>query len=215
MVTYSEALVDRVSLFVPTAQRSKLFEHALKFSCMNRNYLYISASYFEICFMRHVELAIVQKIFGIHILICPAAPRCLPRQHQRLSSNSSGSWHSPICYEGTESQWLLHAPYLALKFLHLILPDNQFGRPWWDVLALDTKEMEIFTDTMIDTYENPSMKGQASPEIYAKDSEGLSFKAATGLTPRALKAMPYLKTLRAVKLRQIHKRKITYCPKMA
>ena len=65
--------------------------------------------------------------------------------------------------------------YLSLKHVHETLPDDDMGRPWWDTLGLNIEEMMLVVSTMLDTYENPSVKGQVGAEVYAKDGEGLNF----------------------------------------
>lgn len=65
--------------------------------------------------------------------------------------------------------------YLSLGHLRETLPDDDMGRPWWDTLALSIDEMHLVVDTMINTYQDRSVKGQVGAEVYAKDGEGLSF----------------------------------------
>ncbi|KAK5940328.1 hypothetical protein PMZ80_007748 [Knufia obscura] len=65
--------------------------------------------------------------------------------------------------------------YFALKHVGETLPDDEMGRSWWDTLGLNIEEMELVVKTILDTYQNPSVKGQVGAEVYAKDGEGLSF----------------------------------------
>lgn len=85
------------------------------------------------------------------------------------------SFSTPLCLFVQPQSIAGGAFHLALKHLQHALPDDEFGRPWWEVLGLDTAEMAIVIDTMIDTYHNPGLKGQAGAEIYLKDDEGLNF----------------------------------------
>lgn len=91
------------------------------------------------------------------------------------------SFSTPLCLFVQPQSIAGGAFYLALKHVHLSLPDDEYGRPWWEVLGLDIAEMETVLETMIETYQNPSSKGQASAEIYAKDGEGLNFNATRRL----------------------------------
>lgn len=65
--------------------------------------------------------------------------------------------------------------YLSLKHVHEALPDDEMGRSWWDTLGLNLDEMELVVKTMLETYQNPSVRGQVGAEVYAKDGEGLNF----------------------------------------
>lgn len=67
------------------------------------------------------------------------------------------------------------ALYLGLKHVGEQLPDDEYGRAWWETLGLDHTEVSLVLETMLDTYQNPSLKGQAGSEVYAKDGEGLNF----------------------------------------
>lgn len=75
------------------------------------------------------------------------------------------------------------ALYLGLRHVGVKLPDDESARPWWDTLALDHKEMELVIDTMLTTYENPQLKGQAGPEIYAKEMDIMTFEHTRQITP--------------------------------
>ena len=91
------------------------------------------------------------------------------------------SFSTPLCLFVQPQSVAGSAMYLALRHVGLTLPDDHHGRPWWEILGLDTAEMMTTLEMMIDTYKNPGLKGQAGAEIYAKDGEGLDFNTTRRL----------------------------------
>ncbi|KAK5084778.1 hypothetical protein LTR05_005856 [Lithohypha guttulata] len=104
--------------------------------------------------LRNVSWAVVTDSFTTHM--------CLLVQPQSIAAGSL---------------------YLGLKHTGLTLPDDEFGRPWWDTLRLDPKEMEVVLETMLTTYENPQIRGSAGPEVYARDIDTMNFEHTRHVTP--------------------------------
>lgn len=89
------------------------------------------------------------------------------------------------------------ALYIGLKHTGVKLPDGDDGRPWYDVMALDTTEMAKVMDIMLTTYENPSLPRQAPSEAYTRDSESLAFHTTRSSSPPPMNGADQLMTDRA------------------
>lgn len=78
------------------------------------------------------------------------------------------------------------ALYLGLKHAAVKLPDDDWGRPWWENLVLDVKEVEMVLETMLSTYENATSKGNAGPEIYERGEDTMNWEHTRMSTPSAM-----------------------------
>ena len=63
------------------------------------------------------------------------------------------------------------ALYAALKFTGVSLPDDEQGRPWWDHLGMDAKDILEAVTLMSNTWENQVLPREGQKEVYAKARE--------------------------------------------
>ena len=106
---------------------------------------------------------------------------------KRLRNNSwavvTDSFTTNLCLFVQPQSIAGGALYLGLKHSGIKLPDDEEGRPWWEALVLDVKEMELVLESMLSTYENPQLKGQAGSEIYTRDPDIMSFHNTRHISP--------------------------------
>jgi len=75
------------------------------------------------------------------------------------------------------------ALHLGLKHSGVKLPDDEYGRPWWEALGLNVDEMSTVLEVILSTYENPGMPRQAPGEAYVRDVDTMIFEHTRMPTP--------------------------------
>ena len=83
------------------------------------------------------------------------------------------------------------ALYAALKFTGVSLPDDEQGRPWWDHLGMEAKDMLEAVTLMSNTWENQVLPREGQKEVYAKARENgpdvtrMAASPAIAVSPRS------------------------------
>lgn len=75
------------------------------------------------------------------------------------------------------------ALYIGLKHADIRLNDDDYGRSWWEQLGLDTTEMALVIEIMLDTYEDSSISRKQQDGIYIKDSDSINFEMTRQASP--------------------------------
>lgn len=109
------------------------------------------------------------------------------QEHKKLRNVSwavvTDSFTTPLCLLVQPQSVAGGALYLGLKHADVKLPDDEWGRPWWENLALDVREVETVLQTMLSTYENANVKASAGPEVYERGEDTMNWNNTRMSTP--------------------------------
>lgn len=75
------------------------------------------------------------------------------------------------------------ALHLGLRHGDIKLPDDEYGRPWWEALGLNTEEMSTVLECMLSTYESSGLPRQAPGDAYVRDADTMVFEHTRMPTP--------------------------------
>jgi protein BUR2 len=81
-----------------------------------------------------------------------------------------------MCLQLTPAAIAGSALYMGVKFAGISLPDDERGRPWWDQLDLDIRDIQRGCVLMAEVYENPALPRQGQKDAYTKDDDMAMFE---------------------------------------
>ncbi|EXJ67447.1 uncharacterized protein A1O5_09460 [Cladophialophora psammophila CBS 110553] len=76
-----------------------------------------------------------------------------------------------MCLQLTPSAIAGSALYMGVKFAGITIPDDERGRPWWEQLGVDIRDIQKGCNLMADVYENPALPRQGQKDAYTRDDD--------------------------------------------
>lgn len=76
-----------------------------------------------------------------------------------------------MCLQLTPTSIAGTALYMGIKLAGVTLPDDGKGRPWWEQLGLDIREIQKGCNLMAEVYENPALPRQGQKDAYTREDD--------------------------------------------